>query len=59
MSPQPMWEIAYNHYANRLGMPLPNMKQLIGKPGFRPTDVDHHLAWETLTHAEIGNVGIH
>ncbi len=55
---QPMWEIAYNHYASRLGMSLPNMKQLIQKPGFRPTDVDHHLAWETLTHAEIGKVGV-
>jgi hypothetical protein len=56
---QPMWEIAYNHYVNRAGMSLPNVKQLIARPGFRPTDVDHHLAWETLTHAEIGNVGIH
>ena len=55
----PMWEIAYNHYANRVGTPLPNIKQLIMRAGFRPTDVDHHLVWETLTHAEIGNVGIH
>ncbi len=59
MARQPTWEIAYNHYANRLGMPLPNMKQLIMRPGFRPTGVDHHLVWETLTHAEIGGVGIH
>jgi hypothetical protein len=59
MSAQPMWEIAYNHYANRVGKTLPNMNKLIMRPGFRPTDFDHHLAWETLTHAEIGDVGFH
>jgi hypothetical protein len=54
----PMWEIGYNEYANRAGKSLPNTMQLIAKPGFRPTGVDHHLVWETLTHAEIGHVGI-
>jgi hypothetical protein len=54
----PMWEIAYNQYVNRAKMALPNTLQLLGKPGFRPTGVDHHLAWETLTHEEVGGVGV-
>jgi hypothetical protein len=54
--PNPMWEIAYNNYANRAGMMLPNTAALIAK--IRPTAVDHEMAWETLTHAEAGSVGI-
>ncbi|WP_148233527.1 family 16 glycoside hydrolase [Pseudopedobacter saltans] len=50
------WEIAYNHYVNRLGMSLPYMKAVI--PKNRPTGVDHHMVWETLTHGEIGNIGL-
>jgi hypothetical protein len=57
VSPDPMWEIAYNHYANRLAMPLPTVKQLIGN--IRPTAIDHHMDLETLTHAEVFSVGIH
>ncbi len=52
-----MWEIAYNEYATRLKQPLPNTAALIAK--LRPTSVDHHMDWETLTHAEVGSVGIH
>jgi hypothetical protein len=55
--PNPMWEIAYNQYATRLGMMLPNTLQLIMK--IRPTDADHHMEWETLTHAGVGSVGLH
>jgi hypothetical protein len=54
VSPDPMWEIGYNALANRLGQDLPETKRLIQK--IRPTKADHHMAWETLTHAEIGNV---
>ncbi len=51
------WEIGYNEYANRDGMSLPNTKQLILKN--RPTGGGtQHIAWESLTHAEVGNVGI-
>ena len=50
------FEIAYNEYVNRLSIPLPNTKQFITK--IRPTDADHHMVWETLTHAEVGSVGI-
>jgi hypothetical protein len=54
--PNPMWEIAYNQYANRAMTMLPNTAALIAK--IRPTAVDHEMAWETLTHAEVGSVGI-
>jgi len=49
------WEIAYNEYANRRGLSLPNTQKFIAK--IRPTDADHHMVWETLTHAEVGAVG--
>ncbi len=45
---QPTWEIAFNHYHNRLGYPLPKMAAVI--PTNRPTGVNHHMAWETLTY---------
>lgn len=54
-TPSPTWEIAYNHYHNRLGMDLPNTKNLIAK--IRPTGIEYHMAWETLTHAELGSQG--
>ena len=53
----PTWEIGYNHYHNRLGMTLPISKTLI-ETKLRPTGVDHHMAWESLTHAELGMVGV-
>jgi hypothetical protein len=52
----PTWEIAYNHYHNRLGKNLPKMAAVL--PTNRPTGVNHHMVWETLTHAEVGNVGL-
>ena len=54
---QPTWEIAYNHFHNRLGMALPKMAAVI--PGNRPTGADlNHMVWETLTHGEVGDVGL-
>lgn len=50
------WEIAFNHYKNRLGYELPMMTKVI--PTNRPTGVDHHMVWETLTHGEMGDIGI-
>ena len=44
-------------YAGRLSMQLPQTRTLVGK--IRPTGLDHHMAWETLTHAEVGSTGIH
>lgn len=57
VTPDPMWEIAFNAFATRLGMPLPQTQQLVMR--IRPTGVDHHMEWETLTHADVGSVGIH
>jgi hypothetical protein len=53
---QPTWEIAYNHYHNRLGYSLPKKAAFL--PTNRPTGVNHDMAWETLTHAEVGAVGL-
>lgn len=52
----PTWEIAYNHFHNRMGMDLPKMGAVL--PSNRPTGVNHHMAWETLTHAGVGAVGL-
>lgn len=52
----PTWEIAYNHFHNRLGFSLPKMAAVL--PTNRPTGVNHHMAWETLTHAEVGAAGL-
>jgi hypothetical protein len=55
VTPYPTWEIGFNHYANRLGMPLPQAKMLVAK--IRPTAGNHHMAWESMTHAEVGSAG--
>jgi hypothetical protein len=56
MNKHPTWEIAYNHYHNRLGLDLPKMAAVL--PTNRPTGVNHQMAWETLTHAGVGAVGL-
>lgn len=52
----PTWEIAYNEYHNRLGYDLPKMGAVILQN--RPTGVNHDMAWETLTHAGVGAIGL-
>jgi hypothetical protein len=52
----PMWEIAYNAYAKVLGNALPSTLAVI--TANRPTGIDHHMAWETLTHGDIGTAGL-
>ena len=52
----PTWEIAYNHFHDRLGISLPKIAAVI--PRNRPTGVNHHMTWETLTHGEIGAIGL-
>ncbi len=52
----PMWEIGYNAYANVLKVPMPETAKLIQK--IRPTQATHHMAWETLTHGDIGAAGL-
>ena len=54
---QPTWEIAYNHFHHRLGQSLPKIAKVI--PGNRPTGADmNHMVWETLTHGEVGAIGL-
>jgi hypothetical protein len=57
LSTLPTWEIAYNEFHDRLGMSLPQTEQLIAKK-VRPAAANHHMAWETLTHAELGSHGL-
>jgi chitodextrinase len=40
------WEIAYNEYANRLGIAMPNTAAMISR--FRPSGGVNALDWETL-----------
>jgi hypothetical protein len=56
LSTEQMWEIGYNEYANRLGLSLPHTKNVIAK--IRPTGTGKHMVWESLTHAEVGSVGL-
>jgi hypothetical protein len=49
------WEVAYNHFHNRMGFGLPKMGAAL--PLARPTAGNHHIYWETLTHGEIGSAG--
>jgi hypothetical protein len=56
-SRQPTWEIAYNHFHHRLAVALPKMAAVI--PTNRPTGADlNHMVWETLTHGEVGAIGL-
>jgi hypothetical protein len=55
-NPHPTWEIAYNHFHDRLGMKLPKMAAVLAE--IRPTGTNHHMNWETLTHAGMGGVGL-
>jgi Alginate lyase len=53
---RPTWEIAFNHYHNRLGRPLPKMAAVL--PLIRPTGTNHQILRETLTHADTGAIGL-
>jgi hypothetical protein len=47
----PVMEIAYNHYHNRVGDPMPKTQQVLARR--RPLGDDgHFIAWETLTSAD-------
>lgn len=46
----PVVEIAYHHYHDRLGVPMPKTAALIERG--RPFGTSHFFGWETLTHAE-------
>jgi hypothetical protein len=54
----PMWEIAFNHYKNRLGLALPLTEQLLVKVRTTTSGVYKQMAFETLTHAETAWAGL-
>ena len=56
LAPGDTWEIVYNALAGRLGVSLPHTKNVVTKN--RPTGATHQMVWETLTHAEVGAVGL-
>ena len=39
-----------------MSLPLPETQTLI--KAIRPTGATHHMAWETLTHGDIGLAGL-
>jgi hypothetical protein len=58
---QPTWEIGYNALVARLGLSMPFTRQLIGRYRSPPSGwvgATHHMAWETLTHGDVGSVGL-
>jgi hypothetical protein len=55
MTVSPMWEIGFNHYHNRMHLPMPETEKLLEKhrPEIGP---DHHVGFGTLTHYGVGSV---
>jgi hypothetical protein len=53
----PFWDIGLNHLATRLGLPLPNTLALV-QAQVRPGGSNYFIAWETLTHAQVGWAGL-
>lgn len=45
----PFGDVALHHYAGRKGLSLPNTQRFVLSR--RPLGLNHHIAWETLTHA--------
>ena len=46
-------EVVYNHYAGRLGLPMPYTLAFV--QSVRPTNPTWYaVVWETVTHAQIG-----
>jgi hypothetical protein len=46
------FEIAYHHFHDRKGQDLPFTRRLITER-IRPSGADHHMSWESLTHADL------
>jgi hypothetical protein len=50
-----IWEVAYNHFHNRLKLPMPWTEQYVKK--MRPEHLpEQEMPWGTLTHAELGKL---
>jgi hypothetical protein len=52
------WQVAYNHYKDRLGLALPLTGRLIVEKARAIDPTYKHMSWETLTHADVGWVGL-
>jgi hypothetical protein len=52
------WQIAYNHYAIRMQQLLPLTGRLIVDNARLIDPTYKHMSWETLTHADVGWVGL-
>ena len=50
------YEVVYNHYVNRRGISLPHTHDYIYAK--RPSTQRGVSLWETLTHGEVGNIGL-
>ncbi len=54
----PTGEVAYNHFHDRLGLPMPNTGRLIDTRVRANEGVNHHIVWETFTHGAVGWAGL-
>jgi hypothetical protein len=54
----PTWEIGFNHFHDRLGLALPLTQMLIETSVRNTAGVDHHIVWETITHAGTARAGL-
>jgi hypothetical protein len=54
----PTGEIAYNHFHDRLRQPMPFTGRLLEARVRAHDGVNHHIVWETFTHAAIGWAGL-
>ena len=54
----PTWEIGLNHYGKRLGLPLPLSQRLVETRVRAHGGVNHHIVWESFTHAGVGWAGL-
>jgi hypothetical protein len=52
------WQIAFNHYHDRMGQALPLTERLILEKARLIDPTYKHMSWETLTHAGVGKVGL-
>jgi hypothetical protein len=50
------WEIAYNHYRNRMNIPSPSTSTFVTTQN-RPDGLseDHFTGWTSMTHGDLGN----
>ncbi|RMG41248.1 MAG: hypothetical protein D6719_08885 [Candidatus Dadabacteria bacterium] len=51
ITPLPGWEVLYNHYHGRLGLPMPQTEAILARPGYRPEKYGlmHGMGYGTLT----------